>query len=134
MGIDIRSVAPELLGYSALLCALLISFGRMPVSRRRLSIAVVVLLGIAIALAVTQESMGHRLSWTNIAVTSLFTAIFLLPGGVLGGWALIGFQRRGLSRWMATLFACIVAAVTTWIIPPIIILVMVMSMGFPGMD
>lgn len=134
MGIDTRSVAPELLGYSALLCGLLILFARWPPPRRRLSIAAVVLVGLALVVSVVQESMAHRLGWTSIAGGWLFAMLFLLPGGILGGWALSVLQRRGTSRWLATAFAGILTIVTTWIIPPIAILAMVMSMGFPGMD
>jgi prolipoprotein diacylglyceryltransferase len=134
MGIDISSVAPELLAYSALLCGLLILFAQWPLPKRRLSIAALVLVGIALALSVFQEAMAHRFGWTSIAVGWFFTTLFLVPGGILGGRALSVLQRRGVKRWLATAFASLIAVLTTWIVPPIIIVAMIMTTGFPPLD
>jgi hypothetical protein len=134
MGLDLRSIAPELLGYSTLLCGLLTLFVRWPLARRRLIIATLVLLGVAIGLAVIQESIAHRLSWTNVAVASTFTTILLIPGGVLGGWTVTSLQRRGLTRWPATVFAAIVVVTMTWLVPPLVIFTMIATLGFPRLN
>lgn len=134
MGLDLRSIAPELFGYSMLLCGLLILFVRWSLARRRLIIATLVLLGVAIGLAVIQESIAHRLSWTNVAVASIFTTILLIPGGVLGGWTVTSFQRRGLARWPATVLAAIVVHLTTWIVSPTVIIAMITALGFPRLS
>ncbi|HET7603931.1 MAG TPA: hypothetical protein VFK36_12985 [Gemmatimonadales bacterium] len=134
MGIDIRSIAPGLLAYSALLCGLLILLAQWPLPRRRLSIVAIALAGIALAVSVVQESMAHRFGSASITDGWLFAMLFLVPGGIMGGWALSALQRRGVKRWRATAWAGLVAVVITWIVPPIIVLAIIMTTGFPPLD